>query len=80
MVTDFLDTWHHPCSKKDYKERTGFPWLHSNGIRLRISKTTEIDGSRLWWFESSVKSRGPSVLAGVDIGGDAGAATRQGRQ
>ena len=28
-------------------------------------------------FESSVKSHGPSVLAGVYIGGDAGAATRQ---
>ena len=47
-------------------------------IRFRISKTTKIDGSRLGRFESSVKSHGPSVLAGVDIGGDAGAARRKG--
>jgi hypothetical protein len=49
-------------------------------IRFRISKTTEIDGSRLGRFESSVKLYEPSVLAGVSIGGDAGAATRHGRQ
>jgi hypothetical protein len=49
-------------------------------IRFRISKTTEIDGSKLGRFESSVKTYEPSVPAGVDIGGYAGAATRQERQ
>jgi hypothetical protein len=57
--------------KKDHKRRTGWHVLIQTPT-LRICKTVKIYVLRLGRFESSVKSHGPGVFAGVGFGGERG--------